>query len=290
MIEKFNHQRQFTKDVLKRMGYPEELSEEDRVSLTRDYILYIISECNDLLQQIDWKKHWKTRKPVIKSNVGIEIIDIQKYLWGLSYILGIDSDEFMSLYDLKSVEVESKWHQEIMMETLAKKDSVCIIDIDGVLAPYPDYFISWVRKNYDKSFSMKSDPLEYERYKHLYRELGAKRTMPFITTSRDALNELRRLGYTIVLLTNRPYNTYHRIYSDTIEWLRSSEMSYDYIFWAEDKKILSINDKCKCIKFVVDDRKETCNEFRQAGIKAYQYGKDIKSLLEIDEIKESVVV
>jgi hypothetical protein len=62
-------------------------------------------------------------------------------------------------------------------------------------------------------------------------------------------------------------------------------MPYHYIFWAGDKKILTIVDKCKNIDFVVDDAAVTCMEFRKSGIKAYQYGKDIQSLLDIDELK-----
>jgi hypothetical protein len=281
MIEKFNDQQEFTQRVLESQGFEFPLSITNKVVLTKEYILYLMSECNDLLQQLDWKSHWKTAKPIINSNVGIEIIDIQKYVWGLAKIWGIDGDEFNDIYDRKSLEVESKWRQEISLLDLSHDDRVCVIDIDGVLTPYPECFVDWVRKHYDKTFSIEySDLAKYEHFKHFYRDSGAKRTLPFIESSKKALELLNEDGYTIVLLTNRPYSVYKRIYR-----LKTSGMTYDYIFWAEDKKILSIKDKCKGIKFVVDDSEITCKEFRDAGIKAYQYNKDIESLMEIEELK-----
>ena len=285
---RFEEQQEFTKQVLTTLGHDMStpLPTSQKVELTREYILYMISECNDLLAQLDWKSYWKTRKPIIRSNVGIELIDIQKFLWGLARIWDIDADEFLQLYDLKSSEVESKWYQETSLEDLATKEKVCIIDIDGVLTPYPDCFVSWVQEHYDKNFDIeKSDIMLHEMYKHFYRESGQKQKLPYNFLSIKALRELRNLGYTIVLLTNRPARTYKRIYGDTIAWLKAVDIPYDYIFWADDKKILSIIDKCKKIDFVVDDSESTCNEFKQAGIKAYHYGKDLQSLMMLKEIK-----
>lgn len=285
MIDKFNSQQEFTKKVIESLGSKFPLSEEEKIKWTKDYILFIISECNDLLTQLDWKGYWSNnQKHVIIDNVGIEIIDVQKFVWGLCKIWNIDSKQFIDLYDRKTAEVEFKWNQEQMLKDLNTYDKVCIIDIDGVLSPYPQCFINWVKKNYEVVLK-KRDIINWEYYKNLYRESGAKRSIPFITSSRDALNKLYHKGYTIVLLTNRPVSKYKRIYSDTLDWLSAYQVRYNYIFWAEDKKILTIIDRCKNISFVVDDDNKTCKEFRNAGIKTYQFGKDIKSLLEMEELK-----
>ena len=284
MIEQFNSQQEFTEEVKKSLGSKFPLSEKEKVKWTKDYILYIISECNDLLEQLDWKGYWSNDKKLIQDNIGIEIIDIQKFVWGLCKIWDISYEQFADLYDRKTAEVESKWNQEQMLKDLNNYDKVCIIDIDGVLAPYPQYFINWAKENHNTSIN-KKNIIEWEHYKHLYRESGAKRNIPFVTSSKDALDRLYSKGYTIILLTNRPASKYKRIYSDTLYWLRTCQMKYHYIFWAEDKKILAVIDKCKNVNFVVDDSNKTCKEFKNAGIKAYQFGKDIKSLLEIEELR-----
>jgi len=284
MIEQFNSQQKFTEKVIESLGSKFLLSEEEKVRWTKDYILYIISECNDLLEQLDWKGYWSNDKKIILDNIGIEIIDIQKFVWGLCKIWNIKYEQFVDLYDRKTAEVESKWNQEQMLKDLNDYDKVCIIDIDGVLTSYPQCFVNWVRENYKASLD-KKEIINWEYYKHLYRESGAKRNIPCISSSKEALNKLHDKGYVTVLLTNRPVSKYKRIYSDTLHWLRSNQIKYDYIFWAEDKKVLTIIDKCKNISFVVDDSNKACREFKSVGIKVYQYGKDIKSLLEINELK-----
>jgi len=290
MERRFEDQQKFTKEVLERKGSSFPLTYSDKVKWTKDYILYILSECNDLLGQLDWKTHWSNNAPLIESNIGIEIIDIQKYVWGLSKIWDIDKDKFVEFYDMKSAAVRSKWEQENLLGLLANQDKVCIIDIDGVLTPYPLCFTSWVKNTYGVEVHQ-SDAIEWGKYKVLYRESGAKRTLPIIETSREALKLLKAKGYTIVLLTNRPSDIYQRIYSDTIFWLKESGYEYDYIFWAKEKKIIEIINKCKDIKFVVDDYLPVCQEFESAGIKSYLYGNNgkfhrkINSLMEIDELQ-----
>ncbi len=284
MIDRFNYQTEFTREVITSIDGKFPASQEDKVKWTKEYILYIISECNDLLNQLDWKTHWSNREPVIKDNIGIELIDIQKFVWGLFKIWDIDSDNFLDFFDLKTEEVRNKWDQEIMKSELFTKDNICVIDIDGVLSPYPESFTNWVKQYYSICIN-KEDPIIWEKCKDLYRQSGGKRYIPAIKDSISSLIALKNKGYTIVLLTNRPAGKYKRIYSDTLFWLRSNKVPFDYIFWAEDKKILSIINICKNIDFVVDDTESTCHEFRNYGIKTYQYGKDIKSLLDIEELK-----
>jgi uncharacterized HAD superfamily protein len=284
MQERFEQQGKFTQEVLERLGSKFPLSDSDKIQCTKDYILHIVSECHDLLEQLDWKGYWSNPDKLILSNIGIEIVDIQKFVWGLAKIWDMDYDKLLEMYDLKTAEVLHKWKQEKALHDLQDRDRVCVIDIDGVLTPYPDCFYNWVKENYHVNIK-KADTVIWEKYKTLYRESGAKRSLPLITSSREALRKLHAKGYTIVLLTNRPTEKHKRIYSDTITWLSDCQIPYHYIFWASDKKILTIKDKCKGIDFVVDDAPITCMEFKKCGIKAYQYGKDIQSLLDIDELK-----
>ena len=292
MEKRFEVQREFTKKVLEaKSGAKFPLSEEEKVKWTKEYVLNIISECNDLLVQLDWKSHWSNHNPIITSNVGIEIVDLQKYVWGLTQIWDISKDQFLSYYDMKTAAVNSKFEQESLLRFLVAQEKVCIIDIDGVLTPYPDGFLGWVRATYNLELDPKM-VTTWEHYKDLYRQSGAKRDLPVIESSKQALIKLKERGYTIVLLTNRPVGVYQRIYSDTIYWLTTNGIPYDYIFWAQGKKILEIMDKVSSIKFIVDDDIATVMQFDSAEIKSYFYGNDpratnrIDSLMEIEEVKD----
>jgi hypothetical protein len=232
----------------------------------------------EVLEQINWKHHHPKEKEVNVKNVAVECIDIQKFLWGLMQVWEISYDEFVEVFKDKSYEVEKKWIQEFELEGLETRDKVCIIDIDGILTYYPDCFYDWIKQNVE---DYKKDRIKWEKYKSLYRSSGVKRHLLVNADSVLALAKLKKLGYTIVLLTNRPYIEYKNIVYDTLFWLDSNNVPYDYIFWAKDRKVVTILDKVKKIEFVVDDNEETCKDFRNLGIKAYC----TNDLLGIDELK-----
>jgi hypothetical protein len=290
---RFNKQREFTSKVLAAQGLALPLKEEDKIAWTKEYLLCIVSECMEVLREIDWKHHRKEDKIPNINNLGIELIDIQKFLWGLCSIWDIDYDKFKELYDIKTVEVESLWVQNHVIPEIPESQAVCIIDIDGVLNYYPKCFHDWVKNQFGKEVDKVCNPVEYVKYKGLYRDSGAKKDLPINENSKEALQKLKLLGYTIVLLTNRPYKLYKRIYSDTITWLNSNNISYDFIFWAPEEKITAIWDKCPKIKFIVDDNPNTCYDFAAMGVKTYCFnGKNddedvinITNLKEIDELK-----
>ncbi len=293
METRYNNQHKFTEHVLNKLGCTLPLSDKDKVQWTKEYLLCIVSECMEVLEKLNWKHHKNETKEVNLTELGIEIVDIQKFLWGLLKIWGFSYSDFIELYDLKTIEVEKLWHQEHTLEKLSTKDKICVVDIDGVLTDYPKCFYDWVKNNYDIKIDKETtNPVEYARYKELYRKSGYKRNLPIIESSKEALIKLKNLGYTIVILTNRPYKKYTRLYTDTVLWLNKNEIPYDYIYWSEEEKVLSIIDKCNHIDLFIDDNYNNCKEFELVGIKSYWYNgthdnnliKKIDNLLNMEEL------
>ena len=292
MENQFKDQQKFTERVI---GSKFPLTKEERTQWTKEYLLCIVAECMEVLEQMDWKHHKSEGKQIDLDNLGIEIIDIQKFIWGLSKIWDIDYDKFIDLYDLKTIEVESLWLQNHEIPKLSKQKDVCIIDIDGILNDYPYCFYNWVRDTRGEEVKdYINHPINYEKNKHYYRSSGAKQSIPIREDSKNALIELKNKGYTIVLLTNRPYRRYRRIYGDTIKWLNKNEIPYDYIFWTSDKKILLAAEKLREIKFIVDDNLDICKDFAVLDIKTYYMGNadkvpqnitKINSLFDTEELK-----
>ena len=69
MEKRFKEQQVFTEDVLTKKGAKFPLTEEDQVKWSKEYVLNLLSELNDLLNQLDWKSHWSNHSTIIKSNV-----------------------------------------------------------------------------------------------------------------------------------------------------------------------------------------------------------------------------
>lgn len=285
MIEesRYNNQASFTEKMFKFKNIELPLSDKDKIQWTKEYLLCIVDECMEVLEQLDWKHHKPEPKQINIDNLGIELIDIQKFLWGLCKIWDITEDKFNEYYDLKTIEVESLFAQNNILPALSENNDICIIDIDGVLNYYPTCFYEWINKKSHTDYKT-LNITQLEAFKHEYRESGVKKYLKVNEDSKNALKLLKNKGFIIVLLTNRPYAKYKRIYSDTIYWLNTNHIPYDFIFWNEDKKVLTALQKCKNINFIIDDNEQTCKDFSSVGIKSYLFGKDINSIFDIKEL------
>jgi hypothetical protein len=273
--ELWDRQRLFTEKVIGRLDKPmAELTDLEKIEWTRQYLLSIHAEASEVLNCMPWKKHRKTSlKDLSRGNLMIELIDVQKYLWGLMQVWGMTPEEFEQVYNDKSFEVEHRWFQEHELENIENLEGVAVIDIDGVLNDYPICFINWVEEKYGHEMvkQIMKDRASYEEVKDDYRASGAKRTLWVNTTSRDALKVLKAKGIPIVLLTDRPYMKIKRISYDTMAWLDSNDIPYDYLFWSQGQSKTHIAKKVKSVAFVVDDKPKTCDQFYELGIRTYLF-------------------
>lgn len=297
--ELWDRQRLFTEKVIGRLDKPmNEMTDLDRIEWTRQYLLSIHAEASEVLNCMPWKKHRKTSiKDLSRGNLMIELIDIQKYLWGLMQVWGMTPEEFEQVYSDKSFEVEHRWFQEHELENIENLEQVAVIDIDGVLNDYPVCFYDWVEVKYGPEMvkTILKDRATYEEIKDDYRSSGAKRTLWVNNVSRDALKALKTKGIPIVLLTDRPYMRIKRISYDTMAWLDTNSIPYDYLFWSEGQSKTHIVKKVKSVAFVVDDKPKTCDQFHELGVRTYLFDpiginkskevpyKKVSSLFEIPE-------
>jgi hypothetical protein len=266
----YKDQAKFTEKVLGRLIGHFPLNHSEKIQWTKEYLLCLIKECTEVLDVLDWKHHYHDGRELNLSNLGIECIDIQKYLWGLMTIWGFDYEQFETMYEIKSLEVEQKFFQNNILPKISEISKVCVIDIDGVLCEYPSCFYDWVIQNYSIDVLKHTrNPIEWEKYKNLYREMGGKRNIKPNLVAVDRLQEIKDSGYTIVLLTNRPVHKYKRIYSDTIYWLDKNKIPYDYILWAEDKKISTIFKGNIKVEFAVDDCQSILDEYNSLNIRTF---------------------
>ena len=264
----------------------DQLTDADRVEEVKEYALGIVGEVKEVLDTLSWKRHRDMRIKDNRRNTLEEVVDVQKYLWGLMGMLEVTPEELHQAFIEKSTVVEHRWNQD-KGETsvrLAQAKKIAIVDIDGVLNNYPQCFTTWARMNGEYEFSLltkQEDLLTWSRVKHEYRISGAKRTQTVRNGAHRLLEALRDTGHFVIITTNRPVEEYPSLYFDTISWLRDNSLRYDYIYFAdvEDKYVYLENILPK-IKIVIDDQEDILKPFNGLGIRTYNVTLDLE-LIEV---------
>jgi uncharacterized HAD superfamily protein len=262
---------------------------------TNMYTLCLHKEVSEALDETPFKPH-RLGKKIIKSNLLEELVDVMKYWMCLAQVHGFTADDIIEEYHRKSNVVKQRFFQEKVMSYDGR---IAGIDIDGVLADYPRSFVEFVNKELGTSYDYKNvmtydvatalglPPEECLRLKHLYRESGQKRFVPIVEGAKQFLEELKYMGYTIVLLTSRPYNKYKRIYGDTQYWLSENKLPYDAILWDEQKGERLIKEFGKSrVKFFVDDVAGFANGISDMGMRCFLLTKPYN---ENNEIRKKVI-
>lgn len=247
------------------------------VAVTKDYALHLITEVTEVIGELSWKMHRVDSRKLDRDNLLEEMIDCLKFTYGMMQVNGFTWKEVEDEFKRKSAVVDQRFDQEQSFPDLMHWP-VAIIDIDGVLADYPNCFYEFLATTYfvgpgnerlslsgakEKYSKMKLEDREWAKV--AYRQSGVKRALPVLPGARELLDLLRASGLKIVLLTNRPYSKYYRIYPDTLEWLKANELVYDAILWTHDKG-LEATKYFSNIRFAVDDQDSNVQRLREARI------------------------
>jgi uncharacterized HAD superfamily protein/NTP pyrophosphatase (non-canonical NTP hydrolase) len=258
---------------------PDEMTPQDVQFWHEKYTLLLNKELYEVLDETEFKPHRAIKGKMVRSNMVEELVDVFKYWMCLCQVHGFSAEDIIEEYHRKSNVVKQRFFQEKVMSFEGK---IAGIDIDGVLADYPRSFVEFVNeqlgtsydyhnvRSYNVGESIGLSPEESARLKHLYRESGQKRYIPVIDGAKQFLDELKYMGYIIVLLTSRPYNEYKRMYGDTQYWLAENKLSYDAILWDEHKgeRLVKEFGKDK-VKFFVDDVAGFANGISDAGMRCF---------------------
>ena len=248
-----------------------------KVKWNKEYILSLTKEVYEMLDELDWKMHHKKDDDDVRDNFLEEGVDVLKYLLGTFIINGFTAEEIFEKFVDKSRVVEAKFKQEKAIEEIKNNGKETVfIDIDGVLATWPNDYINFVNTKLNKNYAtlpeLKGDvdkKLQYD-LKSEYRLNGSKRNLGVIEGAKKFLKQLKQCDLNIVLLTARPYKKYFRIYSDTLEWLLKHELEYDCIIFDEEKEKYIINKFYNNgVKFIVEDQIDNAKKLANNGFKVY---------------------
>jgi uncharacterized HAD superfamily protein len=246
--------------------------------------LALIKEATEVLDCINWKDHKLEQTDINESNLVEELIDVFKYYLAIVILWGIDQDRFLHEFERKSVVVAQKFEQEKLLK-ITKHDKICAIDIDGILYPWPESFVKFYTLRYphllNVAFTEVSKMPIFYQLKEEYRLSGVKAREEVLPGAADFTKYLKDQGYTIILLTARPYERYQRVYADTLEWLHTHQIAFDAIIWNENKEKY-LYDHFPHVSFVVDDEAKNITQLANYGFKIVAkrtpYNRELESL------------
>jgi hypothetical protein len=264
----------------------------------KDLALGMIEETGEFLRTFEWKSHRRRQGKL--QNVAHsheELVDMFKYWLSCAELAEFPIDQLEELYYAKSRVVQYRYQEEWMQAI----DGPCVlVDIDNVLADYIHGICTWAKEHapallklsntltirladnldrlrashdYVNATSVGLSASEWNAVKHGFRTQGGKRTLPVFPDAMIFLDWCRRQDWKIILVTSRPIDRYPNIFTDTITWLHSNDLPFDYLWWADDKanrleeyEHVSLRSH---VVFAVDDDMRFINQYLSKGIKAY---------------------
>jgi len=92
---------------------PSNMSMDEKIALSKEYLLSAHKEISEVLDCIPWKSHRRYEtKEIDMKELESELIDVVKFLMNVMYIWGIDSEKFIEAFYKKSKEVEERYEKE----------------------------------------------------------------------------------------------------------------------------------------------------------------------------------
>lgn len=100
----YEHKSYVNKYLLKKLKIKslDNISDNDKVRLTKEITISIISEISELINELPWK-YWKNNKDfkIDYEKVKFELVDLQHFLNNLYFIWQMNFDEVMSYFKEK---------------------------------------------------------------------------------------------------------------------------------------------------------------------------------------------
>jgi hypothetical protein len=263
------------------------LSTAEKHQLSKEYILHAHAELFELLNEFpSWRTWLGTSNPVPNiDGMTEEIVDTVKFLMNILLLWNVKVETFAEIFNRKTDVNIQRFTQHRQLAKLMSKyqqgvrhGKVAAIDLDGVLASYPESWLTFLAnetgvsvdvKDFSLSFGTMSIPRgRYAALKERYRREGGESRVGILSGAVEFLRNLRLLGYYIIILSSRPVKQYKRLYSDSIMWLQKYQLPFDVVVWERDKEDWIIQS-FPIVDFVVEDDPLNAERIGASGIKTY---------------------
>ena len=258
----WNRQRDYN-SVIRSAEHIPDNGQTEKDHWTEKYILGLISEIDELLNAVNWKRHRKVRKSAPdRTDLALSLADITKYVICLWELWGFSPEDMVSYSNSKSEFLEAQWRMENLSLPISRR--IVISDIDGTLADWRKSFILWLEEtkgmkinSEDKYSTMLMDhelSMLYPEYYSLKEEFEASGGYANLIPYRDSLALMEDLiedGCFSIVYTARPAKQHQRIWGDTWSWLNKHGIVPDQLVIGHEPRILAADKLRKQNKVVM---------------------------------------
>ena len=271
---------------------------------TQIYLLGMISEVDELLSLVNWKRNKKySLEPIDRASLAMELADITKFVLSLWQLWGFTQDQMLSTIAAKNEILDFMLHQELAEPPKDKNVLVC--DLDGVIADWRFSFIMFLQDNYGselavdaaKSLHIDTDLnlsySEYQPYKEQFeRDGGYGDIRPYACEIQTVKHLQKDQKFHLIIVTARPYKVYKRIWIDTWQWLRRTGIKPDELHFVGYDRIIMANALrergCNVIMFEDDPHiiRRAANDKIKIICKAQPYNEEVQNGTNIFRVEE----
>ncbi|KKN66959.1 hypothetical protein LCGC14_0466390 [marine sediment metagenome] len=228
----------------------EETDIYDREHWTQIYLLGIVSEIDEILSDIQWKRHRKKEgRKIDRQNLAYELADLTKYVISLWDLWDFTAVDMLNFVEIKTRILDLKYQQEFAIIPADKPILIC--DLDGTIADWRSSFISWVsEQGYQSTIADSGSTLmldndlsmHYPEYYALKEQFESEGGYRYIEPYMDGIATLCKmkedLDIYIIIITARPADVYHRIWMDTWRWLQYYGINVDQLRIGSSSRVL----------------------------------------------------
>lgn len=250
LLEKaWHHQKLYNQRIRK------ESDEKEDINWMTAYLLGMVSEVDEVLDEINWKRHRAANHNIVKDNVARELADVTKYVFSMWEYMGFSSTEMLAYVEEKSEMLAQQYAQEF--GELPYGRNILIFDLDGTVADWRDTFSYWLNRANPKirhtpldisphSLQYDSDNgMSYHEYvaeKEEFESTGMYGHIIPYPVAIDAIRDARKCYEAYLICTTaRPVKKYKRIWLDTWNWLKAQDIKPDMLLFESESRILLAN-------------------------------------------------
>ncbi len=177
----------------------------------------------------------------------LNAVDCLLYSTSILSIQSIGLDDLLRVVRDRQKMVADMHEIAQVYRNLPDDSLITVLDIDGVIFPYPEPWLRFEAAHDSKGFSR-------EKIKELYRLSGLKASEPPLPHAPELIQYLQDQGCVVILLSSRPVNLYPEVYQYTLEFLDRYHMKPDLLFFKDHKAISAeLETLWNRVIFFVDD-------------------------------------
>ena len=274
----WKEQEEYNKQIFQLQGG--NFSDRERNEWAKNYLLGMISEVDEVLNTMNWKRHKQGTSEVKNRNaLAFELADLTKYIICLWQNFGFSDRDMLNAVASKTDFMNFMFHQEF--SEMPRDENILIVDIDNCLVDWEKSFAEWVEKTTGEKVAPVETPhfanfvafeqkykISFESYSQLkdqFEMSGQYRTADPLMRNIMSINyyEGRK-----IIFTARPKMKFKNIAIDTYEWLIMNRVYFSELHFGYSERIeyaIQLSNNGNRVT-AIDDNPELISRLSQAGI------------------------